>query len=48
VAELQGLVWGMVNEPEATDLDEPRWWNSPYLLGFTALAIAAILTIIFF
>src|SRR6476469_3881776 len=48
VAELQGLVWGMVNEPEATELDRPKWWNSPYLLGVTALAIAAILTIIFF
>ena len=48
VAELQGLVWGMVNEPDPDELDQPTWWNSPYLLGFTALGIAAILTIIFF
>ncbi len=48
VAELQGLVWGMVNEPDADELDRPRWWNSPYLLGFAALGVAAILTIIFF
>jgi SSS family solute:Na+ symporter len=47
VEELQGLVWGMAN----VDEDAKRrhaWWESPRLLGFGALGMAAILTIIFF
>jgi SSS family solute:Na+ symporter len=48
VAELQGLVWGMANEEEAKAGVDDRWWQSPKLLGFGALAGAAILTIIFF
>jgi SSS family solute:Na+ symporter len=45
VSELQGLVYGMANVDEhARSL---RWWESPKLLGFTALAGAAILTIVF-
>jgi SSS family solute:Na+ symporter len=47
VEELQGLVWGMAN----TDPDKDRrrsWWESPTLLGFGALGIGAVLTIIFF
>jgi SSS family solute:Na+ symporter len=47
VEELQGLVWGMAN----VDEDAKRrheWWESPRLLGFGALGLAALLTIIFF
>jgi SSS family solute:Na+ symporter len=48
VEELQGLVWGMANEEEAKAAIDDHWWQSPKLLGFGALAGAAILTIIFF
>jgi solute:Na+ symporter, SSS family len=45
--DLQGLVWGMVNvDPDARR--RHAWWESPMLLGMGALAIAAVLTIIFF
>ena len=47
VSELQGLVYGMANAPEDAGRKH-TWWESPKLLGFTALALAAILTIIFF
>jgi SSS family solute:Na+ symporter len=49
VAELAGLVWG-VPDPDAGDPHEGyvrRWWESPKLLGFTALGIVLILSIIF-
>ena len=45
VTELQGLVYGMANEDENPRVH--KWWESPKLLGYTALAGAAILTIIF-
>ncbi len=49
VEELQGLVWGMANEEDAaTATAHDKWWESPKLLGFGAIAAAAILTIIFF
>ncbi|MET0600786.1 MAG: sodium:solute symporter family protein [Baekduia sp.] len=49
VEELQGLVWGMANEEDAaTAVAHDKWWESPKLLGFGAIALAAILTIIFF
>jgi len=49
VEELQGLVWGMVNEEDASRAAEnDRWWESPKLLGFGAIALGAVLTIIFF
>jgi SSS family solute:Na+ symporter len=49
VSELQGLVWGMANkEDAATAAVHDKWWESPYLLGFGAVALGAILTIIFF
>ena len=49
VEELQGLVWGMANEEDAaTARVHDKWWESPKLLGFGAIALAAILTIIFF
>jgi len=47
VAELQGLVYGMANEDEYAARRVHKWWESPKLLGFTTLAGAAILTIIF-
>jgi solute:Na+ symporter, SSS family len=47
VGELQGLVWGMANVDESAKR-RVEWWESPKLLGFGALAIATILTIIFF
>ena len=47
--ELRGLVWG-VPDPDAGDPHGGyvrRWWESPKLLGFTALGIVAVLSIIF-
>ncbi len=49
VSELAGLVWG-VPDPDAGDPYEGhvrRWWESPKLLGFTALGLVAILSIVF-
>src|SRR6195952_1583787 len=49
VEQLQGLVWGMANEEDASVAStHNRWWESPKLLGFGAIALGAILTIIFF
>jgi SSS family solute:Na+ symporter len=45
VEELQGLVWGMANVDESAR--RHKWWESPQLLGFSALGIGAVLTIIF-
>ena len=47
VAELQGLVHGMANIDEDDARRVHKWWESPKLLGFTALGGAALLTIIF-
>jgi SSS family solute:Na+ symporter len=47
VHELQGLVYGMANVEERARVVHP-WWESPKLLGFTVLALAAVLTIVFF
>jgi solute:Na+ symporter, SSS family len=47
VAELQGLVYGMANEDEFASRQVHRWWESPKLLGFTVLGLAAVLTIVF-
>jgi SSS family solute:Na+ symporter len=49
VGELKGLVWG-VPDPEAGDPHEGyvrKWYESPKLLGFTALGLVVILSIIF-
>ena len=49
VAELAGLVWG-VPDPDAGDPHGGyvrRWWESPKLLGFTALGIVLVLNLIF-
>jgi solute:Na+ symporter, SSS family len=45
--ELQGLVYGMANIDEYEARRVHSWWESPKLLGFTTLAGAAILTIVF-
>jgi SSS family solute:Na+ symporter len=47
VEELRGLVWGMEAERAVPEGKTP-WWQSPGLLGGTALALGVILTIIFF
>ena len=40
VEELQGLVWGMANEEDAaTATVHDKWWESPELLGFGAIAL---------
>ena len=49
VRELAGLVWG-VPDPDAGDPHGGyvrRWWESPKLLGFTALGIVLVLSLIF-
>jgi SSS family solute:Na+ symporter len=46
VEELQGLVYGMADTGDERETEE--WWQSPKLLGFTALGIAAVLTVVFF
>jgi solute:Na+ symporter, SSS family len=49
IEQLAGLVCG-VPDPAAGDPHEGyvrRWWESPKLLGFTALGIVVVLTIIF-
>ncbi|SDV00059.1 solute:Na+ symporter, SSS family [Microlunatus sagamiharensis] len=49
LVELRGLVWG-VPDPDAGDPHEGyvrRWWESPKLLGFTALGIVVVLSIVF-
>jgi SSS family solute:Na+ symporter len=47
--ELVGLVYG-IPDPDAGDPHEGhvrRWWESPKLLGFTALGIVLVLSLIF-
>jgi SSS family solute:Na+ symporter len=49
VRELAGLVWG-VPDPDAGDPHEGyvrRWWESPKLLGFTALGMVLVLSLLF-
>ena len=49
--EMQGLVWG-IDDPDAPDPAIAKaglkWWESPALLGWTALGITAALSIIFY
>jgi solute:Na+ symporter, SSS family len=48
VSELRGLVWGMaIKDPDAAKAVH-RWWESPALLGGTAVAIGLGLTVVFF
>ena len=46
VEELQGLVYGMANTDESIKR-HAHWWESPKLLGFSVLAGAAVLTVVF-
>ena len=46
IEELQGLVYGMANIDESMTTAH-RWWESPKLLGFSVLAGATALTIVF-
>lgn len=46
VEQLHGLVYGMANIDES-ERRAHSWWESPKVLGFTTLAGAAILTIVF-
>jgi SSS family solute:Na+ symporter len=49
LGQLAGLVWG-VPDPDVGDPHEGyvrRWWELPKLLGFTALGIVVVLSIIF-
>jgi solute:Na+ symporter, SSS family len=49
VEELRGLVWG-VPDPDAGDPHEGyvrKWYESPKLLGFTALGIVLVLSLLF-
>ena len=48
--ELLGLVWGIPdpNSPNIADLAKPHaWWESPKLLGYSALGIVLVLSIVF-
>jgi SSS family solute:Na+ symporter len=47
--ELAGLVWG-VPDPNALDpskIARPPWWKSPAVLGWTAIGITVLLSLIF-
>jgi solute:Na+ symporter, SSS family len=49
VSEMKGLIYG-VPDPDAGDPHEGhvrRWWESPKLLGFTALGLVLVLSILF-
>ena len=46
VEELKGLVYGMANIDDSVTR-HAHWWESPKLLGFSVLAGAAILTVVF-
>jgi SSS family solute:Na+ symporter len=49
LAEIVGLVWGLPDPdaPDRTTLRKPLWWESPKLLGFGALGITVVLSVIF-
>jgi SSS family solute:Na+ symporter len=46
-AELQGLVYGMANVPEAGEASESAWYRRPLTLGVGALALTVILNLLF-
>ena len=48
--QLAGLVWGVPDPAapaSARSAARPAWWESPKVLGFTALGIVAVLSVIF-
>jgi len=49
LSELGGLVWGVPdpNAPDPATVAKPAWWESPRLLGFGALGITLVLSLIF-
>jgi SSS family solute:Na+ symporter len=49
LAEIVGLVWGLPDPdaPDRSKLRKPLWWESPKLLGFGALGITVVLSVIF-
>jgi SSS family solute:Na+ symporter len=50
ISELKGLVWG-VPDPDAPDAAKARrprtWWENPKVLGFGALGITLVLSLVF-
>jgi solute:Na+ symporter, SSS family len=47
IAELQGLVYGMANEPDAPDAGDAGWYRSPLLLGIVVLALTVLVSLFF-
>ncbi|HEX8034132.1 MAG TPA: sodium:solute symporter family protein [Ktedonobacterales bacterium] len=49
LSELAGLVWGVPdpNAPDPSKTPKPVWWKSPNVLGFGALAIVLVLSLVF-
>jgi SSS family solute:Na+ symporter len=49
LAQLAGLVWGCPSPVESEGLEERTlpWWEKPWVLGATALAIVVVLSVIF-
>jgi solute:Na+ symporter, SSS family len=47
--ELAGLVWGVPdpNAPDPASVPKPAWWASPKVLGFLALGITTVLSVLF-
>jgi len=48
--QLLGLVWGIddPNSPNLVDLAKPQaWWQSPKVLGYSALGIVVVLSVLF-
>jgi SSS family solute:Na+ symporter len=47
--ELAGLVWGVPdpNAPDPSKAPKPPWWESPTVLGWGAIAIIVVLSLIF-
>ena len=48
IEELKGLVWGMAVVDTSVGTTKVLWWQQPKLLGFTAVGLGLLLTVIFF
>jgi solute:Na+ symporter, SSS family len=48
VEELRGLVWGMAIADTSVSTRRQAWWESPKLLGFGAIFLGLVLTVVFF